>query len=48
MRSALFVLQAAADGAVPQNVKEARDWIRAWRASNLERKLPQEEKAGVK
>ncbi|CAL8465559.1 g5095 [Coccomyxa elongata] len=32
---------------VPQNVKDAREWIRAWRASNLESKLPQE-KAAVK
>ncbi|EIE22978.1 CIA30-domain-containing protein [Coccomyxa subellipsoidea C-169] len=39
--------QGDGDEAVPQNVKEARDWIRSWRASNLERKLPQEEKAGV-
>ena len=41
-------LQGAADDDVLQNVKEARDWIRTWRASNLESKLPQEEKAGVK
>lgn len=44
----LWVKQgAAAEEEVPQNVREARDWIRAWRASNLESKLPQEEKAGV-
>lgn len=43
-------LQAAADGdaSVSENVQEARDWIRAWRARSLESKVPQKEKAGVK
>lgn len=33
---------------VAENVKEARDWIRRWRAKQLEKQLPAAEKpAGV-
>jgi hypothetical protein len=30
---------ASAGAAVPENVKQARDWIRSWRAKNLEKGL---------
>ncbi|BDA45967.1 probable protein TIC 62, chloroplastic at N-terminal half [Coccomyxa sp. Obi] len=36
--------QAASED-VPENVQEAREWIRAWRARNLEKALPSDVKA---
>lgn len=35
--------EAGAD--VPENVREARAWIKGWRARSLEARLPQEESA---
>ena len=35
------------EAGVPENVTEAREWIKAWRSRSLESKLPQEDKVGA-